>query len=61
MAGLTRFIMFTMVALPATRSRKAIWTASDFSMWPGASCSTTSLLMRSFLGCCWRRSTSLAR
>lgn len=34
---ITRLIILTMVALPATSIRKAIWTASDFSMWPGRS------------------------
>lgn len=57
----TSAIMFTIVALPATRSRNAICTASAFSMCPGLSCSTTSLLMRSSLGCAERFSTRLAR
>lgn len=58
---LTSAIMFTIVALPATSSRKAICTASSFPMCPGLSCSTTSLLMRSSLGCADRLSTRLAR
>jgi hypothetical protein len=33
----TRLIMLTIVAFPATRSRKAIWIASAFSMCPGLS------------------------
>lgn len=57
----TSAIMFTIVALPATSSRNAICTASAFSMCPGLSCSTTSLLMRSSLGRAERLSTRLAR
>lgn len=34
---LTRLIMLTIVAFPATRSRKAICVTSDFSMCPGMS------------------------
>lgn len=59
--ALTSAIMFTIVALPATSSRNAICTASDFSIFPGLSCSTTSLLMRSSLGWAERLSTRLAR
>lgn len=59
--GPTSAIMFTMVALPATSVRNAICTASDFSMCPGLSCSTMSLLMRSSLGWAERLSTRLAR